>query len=39
MKTVIAVVTFVSGVTLLSLEQYLIGGILLGVSLRLFYEF
>jgi hypothetical protein len=39
MKTVIAVVTFVSGVTLLSLEQYLIGGILLVLSLRLFYEF
>jgi hypothetical protein len=39
MKAVIAVVTFVSGVTLLSLEQYLIGGILLVLSLRLFYEF
>jgi hypothetical protein len=39
MKIVIAVVTFVSGVTLLSLEQYLIGGILLFLSLRLFYEF
>jgi hypothetical protein len=39
MKTVIAVVTFVSGVTLLSLEQYLMGGILLVASLRLFYKF
>jgi hypothetical protein len=39
MKIVIAVVTFVSGVTLLSLEQYLIGGILLVLALRLFYEF
>jgi hypothetical protein len=39
MKTVIAVVTFVSGTTLLSLEQYLIGGILLVLSLRLFYKF
>jgi hypothetical protein len=39
MKTVIAVVTFVSGVTLLSLEQYLIGGILFVGSLRLFYKF
>jgi hypothetical protein len=39
MKAVIAVVIFVSGVTLFSLEQYLIGGILLGLALRLFYEF
>ena len=39
MKIVIAVVTFISAVTLLSLEQYLIGGILLVLALKLFYEF
>jgi hypothetical protein len=39
MTAVIAIATFVSSVTLLSLEQYFIGGILLVVSLRLFYKF
>ena len=39
MTAVIAIVTFVSSVTLLSLEQYLFGGILLVMSLRLFYKF
>ena len=39
MRILIAVGTFVSGVTLLSLEQYLIGAILLVVSLVLFDKF
>lgn len=39
MKTVIAIATFVSGITLLALEQYIIGAILLVVSLILFDKF
>ena len=39
MKIVFGIATFVSGITLLSLEQYLLGGILLIVSLILFDKF
>jgi hypothetical protein len=34
----VAVATFVSSIILLSLEQYIMGVILLGVSLRHFYK-
>jgi hypothetical protein len=39
MKIFIAIALFISGVTLLSLNQYLIGGISFIISFKFFHEF